>query len=71
MTVSFFTKQKGGKTKALVYGLSIILIYTLIGTIVSRLNGPAFANFLSTHWLPNLLFFAIFLLFGLSFLRCV
>lgn len=68
MTVSFFTKQKGGKTKALVYGLSIILIYTLIGTIVSRLNGPAFANFLSTHWLPNLLFFAIFLLFGLSFL---
>ncbi|MPR34650.1 disulfide bond formation protein DsbD [Cytophagaceae bacterium SJW1-29] len=68
MTVSFFTKQKGGKTKALVYGLSIILIYTLIGTIVSRINGPAFANFLSTHWLPNLLFFAIFFLFGLSFL---
>lgn len=68
MTVSFFTKQKGGKTKALVYGLSIILIYTLIGTVVSRLNGPAFANFLSTHWLPNLLFFAIFFIFGLSFL---
>ena len=68
MTVSFFTKQKGGKSKALIYGLSIILIYTLIGTIVSRLNGPAFANFLSTHWLPNLLFFAIFFLFGLSFL---
>ncbi len=68
MTVSFFTKQKGGKTKALVYGLSIILIYTLIGTFVSRINGPAFANFLSTHWLPNLLFFAIFFLFGLSFL---
>ncbi len=68
MTVSFFTKQKDGKTKALIYGLSIILIYTLIGTVVSRLNGPAFANFLSTHWLPNLLFFAIFFLFGLSFL---
>lgn len=68
MTVSFFTKQKGGKTKALVYGLCIILIYTLIGTIVSRINGPAFANFLSTHWLPNVLFFAIFFLFGLSFL---
>ena len=68
MTVSFFTKQKNGKTKALIYGLSIILIYTLIGTVVSRLNGPAFANFVSTHWLPNLLFFAIFFLFGLSFL---
>ncbi len=68
MTVSFFTNQEKGKFKAFVYGISIILIYTLIGTIVSRLNGPAFANFLSTHWLPNLLFFAIFITFGLSFL---
>jgi thiol:disulfide interchange protein len=68
MTVSFFTHQKNGKFKALVYGLSIILIYTLIGTVVSRLNGPAFANFLSTHWIPNVLFFAIFFAFGLSFL---
>lgn len=68
MTVSFFTNQEKGKFKALLYGISIILIYTLIGTVVSRLNGPAFANFLSTHWLPNLLFFAIFIMFGLSFL---
>ncbi|MCE7062411.1 protein-disulfide reductase DsbD [Dyadobacter sp. CY343] len=68
MTVSYFTNQQGGKVKAFVYGASIILIYTLIGTVVSRLNGPAFANFLSTHWLPNLLFFAIFIVFGLSFL---
>lgn len=68
MTVSFFTNQEKGKFKAFVYGVSIILIYTLIGTVVSRLNGPAFANFLSTHWLPNLLFFAIFITFGLSFL---
>ncbi|WP_033402483.1 protein-disulfide reductase DsbD family protein [Dyadobacter beijingensis] len=68
MTVSFFTNQEKGKFKAFVYGISIILIYTLIGTLVSRLNGPAFANFLSTHWLPNLLFFAIFITFGLSFL---
>ncbi|NIJ55529.1 protein-disulfide reductase DsbD family protein [Dyadobacter arcticus] len=68
MTVSFFTNQEKGKLKALIYGISIILIYTLIGTVVSRLNGPAFANFLSTHWIPNLLFFAIFFVFGLSFL---
>jgi thiol:disulfide interchange protein len=68
MTVSFFTNQEKGKLKAFVYGISIILIYTLIGTVVSRLNGPAFANFLSTHWLPNLLFFGIFFVFGLSFL---
>ncbi|MCF0075293.1 thioredoxin family protein [Dyadobacter sp. CY261] len=68
MTVSFFTNQEKGKLKALIYGISIVLIYTLIGTVVSRLNGPAFANFLSTHWIPNLLFFAIFFVFGLSFL---
>jgi len=68
MTVSYFTHQENGKVKALLYGFSIVLIYTLIGTVVSRLNGPAFANFLSTHWLPNLLFFAIFFVFGLSFL---
>ena len=68
MTVSFFTNQKGGAWKALLYGASIIAIYVLIGTIVSRLNGPAFANFVSTHWLPNVLFFAVFFVFGLSFL---
>jgi thiol:disulfide interchange protein len=69
MTVSYFTNQEKGKLKAFIYGISIVLIYTLIGTVVSRLNGPAFANFLSTHWIPNLLFFAIFFVFGLSFLR--
>ncbi len=68
MTVSYFTNQEKGKVKAFMYGISIVLIYTLIGTVVSRLNGPAFANFLSTHWLPNLLFFGIFIVFGLSFL---
>lgn len=68
MTVSYFTNQKGGWWKALLYGVSIVAIYVLIGTLVSRLNGPAFANFLSTHWIPNLLFFAVFFVFGLSFL---
>lgn len=68
MTVTFFTKQKEGKKKALLYGAFIILIYTFIGVIVSRLNGPAFANFLSTHWIPNVFFFLVFFLFALSFL---
>ncbi|AKD53581.1 protein-disulfide reductase DsbD family protein [Spirosoma radiotolerans] len=67
-TVSFFTNQQGGQWKALLYGFFIIGIYVLIGTVVSRFNGPAFANFVSTHWLPNILFFAIFFIFGLSFL---
>lgn len=72
MTVTFFTNnsknRKSAVIKALIFGFSIIAIYTLVGTIVSRINGPEFANWLSTHWLPNLMFFAIFIFFGLSFL---
>ncbi|MDW7694973.1 cytochrome c biogenesis protein CcdA [Flammeovirgaceae bacterium SG7u.111] len=71
MTVSFFNKPNQPKAKnifqALTYGISIILIYTVIGAIVAKIFGPAAANFLSTHWLPNLLFFAIFFIFALSF----
>jgi thiol:disulfide interchange protein len=71
MTVSFFTSGGTNKgqaiSKAIIYGLSIIIIYTLIGTLVSLIFGPAFANWLSTHWLPNLFFFAIFVIFALSF----
>ena len=67
-TVSFFTNQQGGQWKAFLYGAFIVAIYVLIGTVVSRFNGPAFANFVSTHWLPNVLFFATFFMFGLSFL---
>ncbi|SMB96890.1 cytochrome c biogenesis protein transmembrane region [Hymenobacter roseosalivarius DSM 11622] len=72
MTVSFFTggtdSRARGILKALVYGLSIILIYTIIGVIVARLLGEDGPNFMATHWLPNLLFFAVFVVFGLSFL---
>ncbi|MDB5240994.1 MAG: cytochrome biosis protein transrane region [Spirosoma sp.] len=67
-TVSFFTNQQGGQWKAVLYGAFIVGIYVLIGTVISRFNGPAFANFVSTHWLPNVLFFAAFFIFGLSFL---
>lgn len=72
MTVTFFTRQStsraGATGKAGFYGFSIILLYVLIGTAVSWLNGPEFANFISTHWAPNLFFFLIFIVFGLSFL---
>jgi thiol:disulfide interchange protein DsbD len=71
MTVSFFTGSSGSRgqaiLKALVYGLSIIAIYTIIGTVVAKLFGADGANFISTHWLPNVLFFLIFLLFAMSF----
>ncbi|WP_205749470.1 protein-disulfide reductase DsbD family protein [Aquirufa rosea] len=68
MTVSFFTKQKGGKGLAFLYGSFIVLIYVFFGTILAFFAGASFANFLSTHWIPNLLFFIIFIFFGISFL---
>ncbi len=71
MTVSFFTGSSTSRTqgiiKALVYGFSIIAIYTIIGTIVAKLFGADGANFLSTHWLPNVLFFLVFIVFAMSF----
>ncbi|WP_034921750.1 protein-disulfide reductase DsbD family protein [Gillisia sp. CAL575] len=71
MTVTYFTKSSGSRAngirQALLYGFSIILIYTLIGVVFSLFFGADFANFLSTHWIPNLFFFAVFLLFALSF----
>lgn len=68
MTVSFFTKQKGGRKLAFLYGFSIVAIYVLFGTLIAALAGPGFANWLSTHWFPNILFFVIFIFFGISFL---
>ncbi|MTI30147.1 protein-disulfide reductase DsbD family protein [Xanthovirga aplysinae] len=72
MTVTFFTNssksRSGAITKAIIYGFSIIAIYTVAGTLVSRLNGPEFANWLSTHWLPNVFFFVVFMIFAMSFL---
>ncbi|AKQ46373.1 thiol:disulfide interchange protein DsbD [Rufibacter radiotolerans] len=72
MTVTFFTGGSSNRgnaiLKALVYGLSIIAFYTLIGTLVAKLAGPEVANFLSTHWIPNVLFFVVFLVFAMAFL---
>jgi thiol:disulfide interchange protein len=70
MTVSFFTKQGKGKgtKQAIIFGLSIVLIYTLIGVVFSLVFGKNFASALSTHWIPNVIFFAVFVLFGCSFL---
>lgn len=72
MTVSFFTGRAGSKAagirNAIIYGLSIIAIYTIAGTAVAAIQGPEFANWLATHWLPNLFFFGIFIFFALAFL---
>lgn len=71
MTVSFFMKDSANKAKgqlqAIIYGLSIIAIYTFIGSVLAVIAGPDIANWLSTHWLPNILFFLIFVIFAASF----
>ncbi len=71
MTVTFFTKQSGSKgagiRKAFIYGVSIIVIYTLIGLLFSKILGVDAANELSTGWI-NIIFFTIFFIFALSFL---
>ncbi|WP_236704999.1 cytochrome c biogenesis protein CcdA [Hymenobacter sp. AT01-02] len=72
MTVSYFTNNSRSRgeaiSKALVYGLSIIGIYTGVGVLLSLLFGADAANLISSHWLPNLLSFVIFIIFGMSFL---
>lgn len=72
MTVSFFTGRANSRAKgirqAVVYGISIIAIYTIAGTAVAAIQGPEFANWLATHWIPNLFFFGIFIFFALAFL---
>ncbi len=71
MTVTFFTGRSKtrarGVKNALIYGLSIILIYTIIGSVIAPFMGPEIANVLATHWLPNVIFFLVFLIFALSF----
>ncbi len=67
MTVTFFTGKQGGKGKALFYGFSIILIYTLVGSVLAPFMGPEIANDLATGWLPNIIFFLVFVIFALSF----
>lgn len=67
MTVSYFTKQKDGRFKAIFYGISIMLIFAVMGLITMAL-GASFLNALSTHWLPNLIFFILFVVFGFALL---
>ena len=72
MTVSFFTgrskTRSEGIRQAFIYGISIIGIYTVAGTAVAAIQGPEFANWLATHWVPNVFFFGIFVVFALAFL---
>ncbi|MDR1758010.1 MAG: thioredoxin family protein [Bacteroidales bacterium] len=66
MTVSYFMKSKNPKMEATLYGTSIVVIFVLIGIVLSLIFGAGFANILSTHWIPNLLFALIFIVFAIS-----
>jgi thiol:disulfide interchange protein len=72
MTVSFFMQKQSGRLNAIinafVFGISIIAIYTSLGLLVSLTSvGAGFANQLTSHWLPNLIFFLLFVAFAASF----
>lgn len=74
MTVSYFLKKEN-KFDAIIYGVSIIALYTVpvaLLIIISNVAGggeftAGIFNALSTHWLPNILFFIVFMIFALSF----
>ncbi len=72
MTVSFFMRGSDNRKKAvrtgIFFGFSIVAIFTLLGALFSiGIFGPNVGSILSTHWIPNLLFFVLFLVFAISF----
>ena len=67
MTVSFFLKKGGGKKDAILYGLSIIILYVGLGLLVTLLFGASALNELSTNAVVNIFFFLLLVVFALSF----
>ena len=72
MTVSFFlkrskTNRKKAISDAFTYGLSIVVIYLILGLLITIIFGASALNSLSTNALFNLLFFALLVLFAISF----
>ena len=72
MTVSFFLKRSGDKKKgrrdAYIYGVSIVVIYVLLGLVVTLAFGASALNALSTAAVPNLFFFLLLVVFAMSFM---
>ncbi|KUO67034.1 MAG: disulfide bond formation protein DsbD [Lutibacter sp. BRH_c52] len=72
MTVSFFTKQSKSKAEgiknAIIYGVSIVIIYVLLGLLVSFIFGADALNALSTNVWFNVIFFLLLVVFAISFL---
>jgi thiol:disulfide interchange protein len=72
LTVSFFTKKSGSRAKgiqsAIIYGLSIIVIYVALGLLITLIFGASALNEAASSATFNLLFFVILVIFGISFL---
>src|SRR5690606_28992673 len=72
LTVSFFTKRAESKGKgsrgAMLYGLSIIVIYVLLGLLINLVFETGALNELSTNGIFNIFLFLLLLIFGISFL---
>jgi thiol:disulfide interchange protein len=72
LTVSFFTKKGGSKSKAIgqsiIYGVSIIVIYVILGMLISIIFGSDALNELATNGIFNIFFFLLLVVFGISFL---
>lgn len=72
LTVSYFTKRGGTRSKSIrdagFYGFSIIIIYVLLGTLVTGIFGADALNILSTNFWFNLVFFLLLVIFAISFL---
>jgi thiol:disulfide interchange protein DsbD len=72
ITVSFFTKRSKtrieGIKNALLYSTCIVSIFTMLGFLITLVFGPAALNNLATNWVANLVFFVVFVVFGISFL---
>ena len=72
MTVSYFTKQSKTKAKgiknAVIYGVSIIVIYVLLGSAITAIFGADALNALASNFWFNLIFFLILVVFAISFL---
>lgn len=71
MTVSFFLKRsenkKLGQRDAVLYGLAIIFIYVTLGILITLIFGASALNSLSTNAIFNLIFFALLVVFAISF----
>ena len=71
MTVSFFLKRSNNRRRsirdAIIYGLAIIIIYVGLGLLITAIFGASALNSLATNAVFNILFFALLVVFAISF----